>query len=232
MRVRADATVLVSSPVVVTVNAARPAGLRSVRYTLDGRAVRAAAGSPYRLALAPATLKPGRHVLAATLRPSRGATRVLRATLRVAACATRFAARQYRTTAGTGLRLRVDSRTATGSVTFTVPAAIARGLALGRPAGRIRVVTPAGRRQFALTPARGSTPARLTAAAGRPGVRVRGRTIAVTGLPASTGIVDMTVYQPRPPRGAALLPRGARVSAVATVRGAATRRLVARVSVG
>jgi hypothetical protein len=46
MRVRADATVVVSSPVVVTVTAARPAGLRSVRYTLDGRAVRAAAGSP------------------------------------------------------------------------------------------------------------------------------------------------------------------------------------------
>jgi hypothetical protein len=216
----------------VTVNAARPAGLRSVRYTLDGRAVRAGAGSPYRLALAPASLKPGRHMLAATLRPARGTTRVLRATLRVAACATRFVARQYRTTAGTGLRLRVDSRTATGSVTFTVPAAVARGLALGRPAGRIRIVTPAGRRQFSLTPARGSAPAGLTATAARPGVRVRGRTIAVTSLPTSTGIVDLTVYQPRPPRGAALLPRGARVSAVATVRGAATRRLLGRVSVG
>jgi hypothetical protein len=203
-----------------------------VRYTLDGRAVRAAAGSPYRLALAPASLKPGRHVLAATLRPSRGTTRVVRATLRVAACATRFAASQYRTAAGTGLRLRVDSRTATASVTFAVPGALARGLALGRPAGRIRVVTPAGRRQFALTPARGGTPAGLAATAGRPGVQVRGGTIVVTSLPASTGIVDLTVYQPRPPRGAALLPRGARAGAVATVRGAATRRLVARVSVG
>ena len=145
MRVRADATVLVSSPVVVTVNAARPAGLRAVRYTLDGRGVRAATGSPYRLALAPASLKPGRHVLAATLRPSHGVTRVLRATLRVAGCATRFAPRQYRTTAGTGLRLRVDSRTATGSVTFTVPAALARGLA-PRPARRPHPRRDAGRR--------------------------------------------------------------------------------------
>jgi hypothetical protein len=61
---------------------------------------------------------------------------------------------------------------------------------------------------------------------------VGGRTIVVTSLPASTGIVDLTVYQPRPPCGAALLSRGARVSAVATVRGTAARRLVARVSVG
>jgi fibronectin type 3 domain-containing protein len=232
MRIRADATVLPTTPVVVTVNAARPAGLRAVRYTLDGRALRAGTRSPYRVALAPASLKPGRHVLAATLRPSRGATRVLRATLRVAGCATRFAARHYRTTAGTGLRLRVDSRTATRSVTVTVPAAIARGLALGTPSGRIRIVTASGRRQFTLSPARAGTPAGLTAAAGRPGVKVRGRTIAVTNLPASTGIVELTVYQPRPPRGAALLPRGARVNAIATVRGTATRRVLARVSSG
>jgi hypothetical protein len=232
MRIRADATVLASTPVVVTVSAAKPAGLRSVRYTLDGRALRAGGRPPYRLALAPASLRPGRHVLAATLRPSRGATRVLRAMLRVAACATRVAVRQYRTTAGSGLRLRVDSRAATSAVTFTVPAAVAPGLALGTPAGRIRIVTPAGRRQFALKPARGSTSAGLTAAGGRPGVRVRGSTIAVTGLPASTGIVELTVYQPRPPRGAGLLTRGARVNAVATVRGTTTRRVLARVSIG
>lgn len=169
-------------------------------------------------------------MLAATLRPARGATRVVRATRRVAGCATRFAAHQYRTTAGTGLRLRVDSRTATSGVSFTLPATVARGLALGAPAGRIGVVTPSGRGQFTLTPARGSRPAGLTAAAGRPGVKVAGRTITVTGLPASTGIVELTVYQPRAPRGAALIGRGARVNAVATVRGEATRRLVARVN--
>jgi hypothetical protein len=117
-------------------------------------------------------------------------------------------------------------------VTFTVPAAVARGLALGTPAGRIRFVTPAGRRQFALRPARGSTPAGLTAAGARPGVRVRGGTIAVTGLPASTGIVEVTVYQPRPPRGPRLLPKGVRLNAVATIRGAGTRRLVARLIAG
>jgi hypothetical protein len=87
MRIRADATVLPAAPVVVTVNAARPSGLRAVRYTLDGRALRAGARTPYRLALAPASLTPGRHVLAATLRPPRGAS-LLRRGARVNATAT------------------------------------------------------------------------------------------------------------------------------------------------
>jgi hypothetical protein len=61
---------------------------------------------------------------------------------------------------------------------------------------------------------------------------MRGSTVAVTGLPANTGIVELTVYQPRPPRGARLLATGARMNASATVQGAAAHRLVARVSVG
>jgi len=156
---------------------------------------------------------------------------VLRATLRVAACATRFTARQYRTTSGSALRLRIDSRTATTAATFALPAAVTRALGLGTPAGRIRVVTPAGARQDRMSPARGRRPMGLGAnAAGRPGVRIRGRTVVVTGLPARTGIVDVTVYQPRAPRGPALLARNRRVSAVATIRAAGTKRIVARVS--
>ena len=231
MRVRADAAVLPAAPVRVTVNASKPEGLRGVRYTLDGRALRAATRAPYTLRLAPAALKPGRHVLAASLRPSRGRARVLRTTLRVAACATRFTARQYRTTSGSALRLRIDSRTATTAATFALPAAVTRALGLGTPAGRIRVVTPAGARQYKMTPARGRRPMGLGAnAAGRPGVRIRGRTVVVTGLPARTGIVDVTVYQPRAPRGPALLARTRRVNAVATIRAPGTKRIVARVS--
>ena len=197
MRVRADATILPTAPVRVTVNAAKAGGLRGVRYTLDGRTVRAGSRSPYQLLLGPSALRPGRHTLIARLRPRTGRTRTLTTTLRVAACATRFTARQYRTTAGTGIRLRVDARTAMSAVTFSLPSAITKGLALGKPSGRIRVVTTAGRRQYALTPARGRRPAGLTARNGRPGVRVRGRTITVTGLPAAAGIVELTVYQPR-----------------------------------
>jgi hypothetical protein len=114
----------------------------------------------------------------------------------------------------------------------TLPASVARGLALGSPSGRIRIVTSAGGRSFALRPARGRPPAGLAPAAGRPGVRVSGRTIAVTGLPAGTGIVELTVYQPRSPRGSRLLSPAARVNAVATVRGADSRRLVARIARG
>jgi hypothetical protein len=229
MRIRADAAVLPTAPVRVTVNAAKPAGLRGVRYTLDGRGQRSGRRAPYNLALAPSALAPGRHMLVARLRPRTGRTRTLTTTLRVAGCATRFTARQYRTTGGTGMRLRVDSRTATSSVVFTLPSALTRGLALGTPSGRIRIVTRSGRRQFNLRPARGVRPAALTAGTGRPGVRVRGRTITVSALPASTGIVELTVYQPRAPRGARLLGAGRRVSATATIRTPAARRLNARV---
>jgi hypothetical protein len=196
----------------------------------DGRALRAGGRSPYRLALTPAGLKPGRHVLAAQLRPTRGRTRTLRTTVRVAACATRFTARQYRTTTGSALRLRIDSRTATTGASFTLPATVARGLGLGTPAGRLRVVTTAGARQYKMRPARGRTQMGLTAANGRPGVRISGRTVVVTGLPARTGIVDVTVYQPRPPRGARLLAPRRRVNALATLLAPASRRIVARVS--
>ena len=231
MRVRADAAVLPTAPVRVTVNASKAAGLRSVRYTLDGRALRAATRAPYTLGLAPAALRPGRHVLAASLRPSRGRARVLRTTLRVAACATLFTARQYRTTSGSALRLRIDSRTATTAATFALPAAVTRALGLGTPAGRIRVVTPTGARRYRMTPARGRRPTGLSAnPAGRPSVRIRGRTVVVTGLPARTGIIDVTVYQPRAPRGPALLARNRRVNAVATIRAPGTQRIAARVS--
>ena len=74
--------------------------------------------------------------------------------------------------------------------------------------------------------------ATLANAAGRPGVRIRGRTVVVTGLPARTGIVDVTVYQPRAPRGSRLLTARQRVSATATIRTPAARRLKARVSRG
>ena len=227
MRVRADGAIVPAAPLVVTVTADRPAGLRSVRYTLDGRAVRAASGPSHRLALTPARLNAGRHVLRARLTLAGGRTRTISRTLRVAACAARFTAVQYRTTAGTGIRVRVDTSTAARTMTFSLPAAVARGLGRGTPAGRIRVVTPTLRRQFTFHPATATQPTRLPAAAGRPAVRVSGRTITVTGLPASTGIVELTVYQQRAPRGSALLGAGRRVRATATVRTTRTLRLQA-----
>ena len=91
-------------------------------------------------------------------------------------------------------------------------------------------MTPDGARQYTLTAARGSRPMGLTAASGRPGVRIRGATAIVTGLPARTGVVDLTVYQPRAPRGPRLPARSRRVNAVATIRAPGTKRIVARVT--
>ncbi len=128
------------------------------------------------------------------------ARRVLRATLRVAACATRFTARQYRTTSGSALRLRIDSRTATTAATFALPAAVTARAGPRHP-GRPDPGRDPGRRAPGQDRARPAAAARWGSARTRAwraaGVRIRGRTVVVTGLPARTGIVDVTVYQPR-----------------------------------
>jgi hypothetical protein len=126
----------------------------------------------------------------------------------------------------------VDSRTTLGGVTFTVPSALGRALGTGRPAGRVRFVTPAGARQLDLSAGRPGRPPGLAAAPGRPAVRVRGRTVAVTGLPPLSGIVEVTLYQPRPPRGPRLLGSRAQVKATADVRTSVRRRLIATVARG
>ena len=225
LRVRADAVLVPTSPAIITVVADRPAGLRSVRYTLDGRVVTGRRSGDHRLRLGPSRLAPGTHVLRARLRLRGGTTRTLRRTLRVSVCRSRFTAVQYRTTTGTGIRLRVDTAIAASAATFRVPAAIAKRLSRGTPAGRIRVVTPSLRRQWRFSAATASRPSRLARTSTRPGVSVQGRTIRVTGLPASTGIVELTVYQPWVPRGSALLRAGRKVTARATVRSTRTLRL-------
>jgi Protein of unknown function (DUF3344) len=225
LRVRADGALVPASPAIITVVAERPAGLRSVRYTLDGRVVRGRRSGDHRLRLGPSRLTPGSHVLRARLRLRGGTTRTLRRTLRAGTCRSRFTALQYRTTAGTGIRLRVDTATAASAVTFRVPAAIAKRLSRGTPAGRIRVATPSLRRQWRFSAATAGRPSRLARTSTRPGVSVQGRTVRVTGLPASTGIVEVTVYQPWVPRGSALLRAGRTVTARATVRSTRTLRL-------
>jgi hypothetical protein len=232
LRVRADATVLATAPVAVTLTAQRPRGLRRIAYRLDDRGMGAGRGAAHALALSPADLSRGRHTLAVTLRPSSGRARTLRMTLRVAACATRFTVRQYRTAAGSGLRLRIDSRTPMSGMTFTLPRAVARGLGLGRPAGRLAIVTPGGRRLLTLAPAHGRSPTVLVAGPSRPGVAIRGAAITVTGLPASTGVAELTVYELPSPLGAPLLTRRIHVRATALVRTAGLQRLTANIAAG
>ena len=196
-RVKATGAVSPKDPVLITVDAK---GLRSVGYALDGKAHRAV-GKTYLLKLAPAQIEPGTHKLVTTIKPRSGKARTLSTTLRVIACKTVLSAAQWRTTAGTGLRLRVDSRTAIKSVSFKVPAALAKRLSAGKPASSLRVGLPGGQRlKVAMKSGAG-------ASAGT-SVSVKGGVVTVSGLPAKAGIVEVTLYQPRAPKGPKLLPLG------------------------
>ena len=119
-RVRVDGAVSRTAPVNVTVEARK---LRGVAYALDSKALKAAGRAPYLLQLDPALLAPGTHKLVTTITPRKGKVRKLTTNLRVVGCATLLSAAQWRTTAGSGLRLRVDSRTAIKSASFRIPAA-------------------------------------------------------------------------------------------------------------
>ena len=93
-----------------------------------------------------------------------------------------------------------------------VPAALARGLATGKPASSLRIGLPGRKRvKVALKAGKG------TIAGGATSVRVKGRSVTVSGLPAATGIVEVTLYQPRAPKGPALLGRGHKATVTARV---------------
>ena len=119
-------------------------------------------------------------------------------TLTTQPCQTLFTAQRWRTTAGAGLRLRLDSRTALRQLSFAVPSALlpAQG-AKRRPAGFIRLYV-AGRAKpvrFPLTlPARGARSVML-AASGRPTVTRTRTGLRVTGLPARAAVAEVTLYR-------------------------------------
>jgi hypothetical protein len=73
------------APLRVTVRAAR-GRLKSVTYTLDSRRLRRVRRAPFRLAISPTTLRPGRHLLRARVTPRRGRARTLTLGLRTARC--------------------------------------------------------------------------------------------------------------------------------------------------
>jgi hypothetical protein len=56
-----------------------------------------------------------------------------------------------------------------------------------------------------------------TMAGGATSVVVKGRSVTVSNLPAATGIVEVTLYQPRAPKGPALLGRGRKATVTARV---------------
>jgi Protein of unknown function (DUF3344) len=172
---------------------------RSVRYVFDGRPVAASRGVRYPAALAPSQIgRVGRHTLKTAVRGPRGAAKTVSLTLTTQPCQTLFTAQRWRTTAGAGLRLRLDSRTALRQLSFSVPSALLpTQTGARRAAGFIRLYV-AGRSRpvrYPLTlPARGARSVML-AASGRPTVSLTRNGVRVTQLPARAAVAEVTLYR-------------------------------------
>ena len=226
VRVRAYTTgpALRSSPLRLTTEVTGGKAKR-VSYQLDGRAIGAAGDPRHSATLTPAQLGTvGVHTLRTTVSGRRGATKTVALTLQTEPCQTLFTAQRWRTTAGAGLRLRVDSRTALTQLSFKVPAALLPAQSTRRRvAGFIRLYV-AGQakplRYKLWLPKKGAAP-RMLAGAGKPSVAVRKGGLRVTGLPLRTAVAEVTLYRstkldhPTPPVAYAVSARIMREGAAA-----------------
>ena len=200
VRVRAYTTgpALRNSPVRLTTEITGGKAKR-VSYQLDGRAIGAGKDPRHSATLTPAQLgKVGVHTLSTAVRGRRGAAKTVALTLQTQPCQTLFTAQRWRTTAGAGLRLRVDSRTALTQLSFTVPGALLPAqTAKRRVAGFIRLYVGGQAKPLRYKlwlPKKGSAP-RLLAAAGKPAVSFRKGGLRVTGLPLRTAVAEVTLYR-------------------------------------
>jgi hypothetical protein len=202
IRVRAYATGPATkvSPVLVTTQISGGKA-KKVSYTLDGRRLRAKKGKTWKAAITPAQLQTvGVHVLKATVKGRKGKPKVVTLKLKTVPCKTLFTAQRWRTTAGYGLRLRIDARTAMSGVAFKVakpllPRAVKKPRTIGFM--RVFVAGESGRRRYALKlPKRGPSKV-LVSGAGKPMVKLAGGGVSVTGLPARSAVVELTIYRER-----------------------------------
>jgi hypothetical protein len=206
VQILAGAYISPKSPLRVTAKV--PAGkVRSLAYILDKREVARPKKSPYALALSPKLFATtSSHALALKVTPAKGRPHRMTLKITTAPCTNVLSGSQWRTATGTGLRLRVDSKTALSGVAFTVPTAMlpkaadARkasiGTALAYVAGGRKVTVP-----FALT---------------KTGVRL-------TGLPAGAGVVELTLYTRDATSPKALLAKGKKAKLGALVQPATGR---------
>jgi hypothetical protein len=172
---------------------------RSVSYRFDGRAIAVARGSRHQATLTPSQLgQVGVHTLSTAVRGRRGRTRTVSLKLATVPCQTLFTAQRWRTTAGAGLRLRIDSRTALAGLSFGVPTALLpQQSAQRRVVGFIRLyVAGVGKpvRYPLALPGRG-TRAMMLAAKGAPTVTMRRGGLRIAGLPARTAVAEVTLYR-------------------------------------
>ncbi len=200
VRVRAYTTgpALRNSPVRLTTEITGGKAKR-VSYQLDGRPIGAGKDPRHSATLTPAQLgKVGVHTLSTAVRGLRGAAKTVALTLQTQPCQTLFTAQRWRTTAGAGLRLRVDSRTALTQLSFKVPGALLpTQTAKRRVAGFIRLYVGGQAKPLRYQlwlPKKGAAP-RLLAAAGKPSVSFRKGGLRVTGLPLRTAVAEVTLYR-------------------------------------
>jgi hypothetical protein len=200
VRVRAYTTgpALKSSPLRLTTEITGGRA-KSVRYSFDGEPIAAGKGGRFPAALTPAQLgKVGVHTLKTAVKGRRGAARSVSMKLATVPCQTLFTAQRWKTTAGAGLRVRLDARTALRGLAFGVPAALLpKQTGAARTVGFIRlfVADAAKPVRYPLTlPARGARSVML-AAKGRPTVTLRRGGLQVTGLPARSGVAEVTLYR-------------------------------------
>jgi hypothetical protein len=200
--------------------------LRGVRFSLDGRALRDARHG--RAVLRPDRLRPGSHRLIATLLPRHpGRWRRVALVLRSARCSALFTASRRPGLLTRALLMRVDSRRAVSALRVHLPAATARGLARTAPGAELGWLRVVARGRRVAWRVRGPRDGRLTAA-NAPSVRVVGKDILVSGLPAQTGIATLSLI--RPAKAGARTPALTLASEVRTATG--WQRLTSRLPGG
>ncbi len=205
-----------SSPMVATTRA--PKGrLRSVRYAIDGRRLNGTKrAQSFSQAIRPAQLSASsRHTLTVNLKPRRGRARRFGLRFSTLRCNDVFIAQQRRKGSGSKLSLRVDSTRSMNQITFRIPRRMLPKVNKNRTVGRLYVQAAGGAAQsFRLGLGAGVSGGTLTGAPAPISVTISGGAVAVSGLPAGTRIVKVTLLRNRKATRKAFSRKSPKVSAL------------------
>ena len=181
IRVRAYATGPATkvSPVLVTTQISHGKA-KKVTYKLDGKKLKAKRGKTWKAAITPQKLtKVGIHILKATVKgkKKKSKAKVVTLKLKTVPCKTLFTAQRWKTTAGAGLRLRIDARSALTGVAFKVAKPLLpRQVKKPRTIGfmRVFIAGQSGRKRYSLKLGKKGKKSALVAGAGKPTVKLKG----------------------------------------------------------
>ena len=227
VQVQGSAYISPTRPLLVTATATSTTGgvakLRSLVYTLDSHVAPSSGRSPYSLSIAPAILASSKtHALGVRITPLKGRSHLIRLTITTAPCTNVLSAFQWKTAAGTRLRLRVDSRSALSSMTFKVPSGMLPKLtdAGTRPIGLAQIYLAGGAKvPFDLMLAKGDrTQTLLKPAFSAPRILLTKTGVVVSKLPPKVGIVEITLFTRDKTNPGALLAKGRKATLRATVK--------------